>query len=266
MNFTKYHIAGKDYIYCPDKSDFGNLTENSILSICDRFRGIGADGIFSFYQNSSKTSIIKGFSKNGECMRDFSSASICTLFELFLTTDITEHTFLSENGQKITAKSDISKENNLFSCTIEAHTADGIFRETNRKTEIGNRILTITPVHLHGIYTVHFTDCPKMLNIDYLGQHISKNSLFRKKANLILAENTDVNSFEFSFYENNTGCPRPAISAFGAVGLAACRNAICNYGDEISVTCNGNTVKVICNSPDSVTIKCTCERVFEGKI
>ncbi len=266
MDFTKYHIAGKDYIYCPDKSDFGNLTESSILSICDRFRGVGANGIFSFYQNSLKTSIIKGFSENGECMRNFSSASICTLFELFSTAGITEHTFLSENGQKFTVQTDISAENNLFSCTIEAHTADGIFKKTNRKTEIGNRILTITPVRLHSIYTVHITDCREKLNLGYLGQHISKNSLFRKEANLILAENTDVNSFEFSFYENKTGCSRPELSAFAAVGLAACRNAICNYGDEISVTCNGNTVKVTCHNPESVTIKCTCERVFEGII
>ncbi len=266
MNFTKYHIAGKDYIYCPDNSDFGNLTENRIFGICDRFRGVGADGIFTLHQKSPKTSLIKGFSKNGEYMRDFSSASICAIFELFLTADITEHTFLCENGQNFTVKSDISEENNLFFCTIAAQAAEGIFRATNRKTEIGNRILTITPVHLHSIYAVHFTDCIEKLNSGYLGQNISKNSLFNKEANLILAENTGANSFDIGFYENKTGCPRPAISAFGATALAACRNAIGKYDKDISVSCNGNTVRIICNSPDSVTIKCTCERVFEGKL
>lgn len=266
MNFTKYHIAGKDYIYCPDNSNFRNLSENCILNICDRFRGAGADGIFTFCKVSAKTSLIKGFSDNGDIMRNFSSASICAIFEQFLTTGITEHTFSSENGQKFTVKSDISEENNLFFCTIEAQATDGIFRETNRKTEIGNRILTITPVRLHSIYTVHFTDCRDKLNKDYLGQHISKNSLFGKEANLILAETVGENSFDISFYENNTGCPRPAISAFGAAALAACRNGIGKYNEEISVICNGNTVKIICNSTDSVTIKCTCERVFEGKI
>ncbi len=266
MDFTKYHIAGKDYIYCADKTAFSNLQKTDIITLCDRYQGVGSDGIFTFYQKSPKTSLIKGFVQNGECMRNFSSASICTFFELFSSTGIDEHTFSSNNGQKITAKTDISAENNLFSCTIEEHTADGIFREINRKTEIGNRILTITPVRIHGIYAVHFTCCSEKLNLCYLGQHISRNSLFRKEANLILAEPAGVNSFDFSFYENNTGCPRPEISAFAAVGLAACRNDICNYGNEISVSCKGNTVNVTCNSPESVTIKCTCEKVFEGRI
>ncbi|MBQ6898142.1 MAG: hypothetical protein IJN70_04115 [Clostridia bacterium] len=266
MKFTKYHIAGKDYIYCPDKTDFGNLTADCILSICDRFRGAGADGIFTFHQTSSKTSLIKGFKQNGECMRNFSSASFCALFELFLTEGITEHTFTSENGQFFTVKTDISEENPVFSCTLDDIHTDGIFGTSDRKTEIGNRILTITPVSIHGIYAVHFTDCRDKLNKNYLGQHISKNSLFGKEASLILTEKTDVNSFDISFYENKTGCPRPGLSAFAAVGLAACRNGIGKYNEEISVSYNDNTVKIICNSADSVTIKCPCERVFEGKI
>lgn len=266
MNFTKYNIAGKDYIHCPDETAFGNLPDNGILSICDRFRGAGADGIFTFCKVSAKTSLIKGFSDNGDIMRNFSSASICAFFEQFLATGITEHTFSSETGQNFTVKADISEEKTVFSCTLKSPAEDSFRRISNRKTEIGNRILTITPVSIHGIYAVHFTDCRDKLNKNYLGQHISKNSLFGKEASLILTEKTDVNSFDISFYENKTGCPRPEVSAFAAVGLAACRNDICRYGDEIFVTCNGNTVKATCNSPESVTIKCTCERVFEGKI
>ena len=266
MKFTKYHIAGKAYIYCPDKTDFGILTADSILGICDGFRGAGADGIFTFCQTSSKTSLIKGFAQNGECIRNFSSASICAFFELFLTEGITEHTFTSENGQFFTVKTDFSEENPVFSCTLEDIHTNGIFGTSDRKTEIGNRILTITPVSLCEIFTVHFTSCRDKLNIAYLGQHISGNSLFGKKANMILAEPDDKNSFNISFYENNTGCPRPGLSAFAAVGLAACRNGIGKYNEEISVSYNGNTVRIICNSADSVTIKCTCERVFDGKL
>lgn len=266
MNIIKYHIAGKDYIYCPDKNDFGKLAGNSILHICHRLKGAGADGIFSFQQNSSKISIIKGFSENGECMQNFSSASICALFDLFLTTGVTEHTFLSENGQKLTAKTDISEGNPVFSSTIEDIYTEGIFGTSKRKTEIGNRILTITPVSLYGIYAVHFTDSREKLNTAYLGQNISKNSFFAKKANLILAERSNTNSFDISYYENNTGCPRPELSAFAATALAACRCGICKYGNEISVTSFGNTVSVICLTPDAIAVKCTCEKVFEGKI
>ena len=266
MHFTKYHIAGKDYIYCPDKTDFENLRENRITSICDRHKGVGADAIFTFYQISSKTSIIKGFSANGNCMQNFSSASICALFEQFSTTGVDEHSFLSENGQIFNVKADNYGENPVFSCTLADILTAGIFGSAGRKTEIGNRILTITPVSICGIYTVHFTSCRDKLNTAYLGQHISRNSLFGKRANLILAEETDVNSFDISFYENSTGCPRPEISAFAATALAACRNDICRYEDDIYVTCCDNTVNVICHTTEAVTVKCTCEKAFEGKL
>ena len=266
MNFTKYHIAGKDYIYCSEKNNFDNLTEAAVKAICDRHKGIGTDGIFTFDNICPKTSNIRGFNQIGKCMRDFSSASICTFFETVLSSDITERTFLSANGQKTFVKTDFSANSHAFSCTLQTCTEGGIFSAVGRKTEIGNRILTLTPVYLHSIYTVHFTDCKERLNSDYLGQHISENSLFGKEASLILAEYSGKNSFNIDFYENSTGCPRPEISAFGATALAACRNDICKYGETISVSCNDSTVSIICSNAESVTIKCTCEKVFEGKI
>ena len=265
MDFIKYHIAGKDYIYCPDKNCFDKLTKKDISSVCKRHTGIGADGIFTFYQNSLKTGIIKGFLENGENMHDLSSVSICASFELFLTAGITDLTFICENHTNFTTKTDFAAGTNEFFCTLKAHPSEGIFSQINRKTEIGTRILTITPVSLHGIYTVHFTDCKEKLNIRYLGEHISGNSLFSKKASLILSEKIRTNAFDISFYENKTGCPRPTLSAFGATALAACRSGICNYGETISVSADGNTVYVTCNSPEAVTIKCTCEKVFKGK-
>ena len=266
MQFRKYHISGKDYIYCHDKNAFENLTKNRITGICDRHRGAGADGIFTFYQNSPKTSIIKGFSSNGECMRNSSSASICALFELFLTTGVTEHIFSSPNGDKFAAKTDISASEPVFLCKLTYPAADGIFSLENRRTEIGNRILTVTPVSLHGIYAVHFTECRDKLDIGYLGQHISRNSLFRKEGNLILAEFTDKSSLNISFYENGTGCPRPEISAFAATALAACRNGSFSFGEEIAVSCNSNTVFVTCETEEEISISCSCEMVFDGNM
>lgn len=266
MHFTKYHISGKDYIYCPEKNDFEKLTKNTITGICNRHSGVGADGIFTFYQNSSKTSIIKGFNQSGECMRNYSSAAICALFELFLTAGVTEHTFLSENGSKFAVKTDNSASPPAFFCKLTSALSDGIFGTKAEKTEIGNRILTVTPVNLHGIYAVHFTECSSKLDISYLGQHISKHSLFKKSGNLILAEKTDKNSLNISFYENGTGCPRPEISAFAATALAACRNKSLNYGEEADVSCNGNAVFITCETQDTVTIRCTCKRAFEGEI
>lgn len=266
MNFSKYHIAAKDYIFTEDSELLFNTDKADIIRLCDRQKGIGADGIFTTHKNNVKTSFLRGFNQNGQHMRDFSSASICAFFELFSTTTTDSYTFLSENGTKNTVK--MSKQSNptQFIFSFENIPTEGIFNQINRKTEIGNRILTITPVILQSIYTVHFSDCRDKLNLEYLGCNISKNSLFRKSANLILAQPIATNSFDINFYENKTGCHRPVLSAYAATALSACKNGICKFGDEISVFCDNNKVKVICHDTKNVTVECSCEKVFSGNI
>lgn len=267
MEFTKYNISGKDYIFTKDKSAFEKLTKTDITTLCNRQKGIGADGIFTFYQNDTKMPAFKGFTENGEIMHDFSSASICAVFEEFCKASITKISFLPENGRNFSVKTEFSADSPEFFCELERDSPPAeIFQAVHRKTEIGNRILTITPVSLHSIYAVHFTECREKLDIKYLGEHISCNSLFKKKASLILTEQKGSDSFDISYYENMTGCPRPRISAYGAVALAACRNGYCNYEDEITVSCNSNNVFVICHSPENITIRCTCKKVFTGNI
>lgn len=264
MNFTKYHIAGKDYIFIAGENDFSRLQKNSISSLCNRHKGIGAEGIFTFNKNQGKMSLLRGFTQNGDIMQNFSSASICGFFEQFLLTTATEYTFSSESGINYTVNAIKSDSKALFGAYLKSSQTEGIFSTTNRKTEIGNRILTVTPIELISIYAVHFSDCKEKLQLSYLGHHISHNSMLKKSASLILAQETDKNTFDISFYENSTGNSRPDISAFAATALAACKNSICRFGDEISVSYSNNKVDVICFSEKNVYIKASCERVFLG--
>ena len=266
MEFIKYHIAGKSYIFIPDEDNFEKLTKTDIINLCHNEKGAGADGIFTCNKNSLKIGHLRGFDKNGNIMRDFSSASICAVFEPFSFTHASEWSFLSDSEHKITVKTAFREDYRIFSCLIETPESEGIFREIRRKTEIGNRILTITPVNLHSICAVHFSECREKLDIRYLGQHISDNSLFRKEANLIIAEKTSPCSFDISFYENKSACPRPTLSAFAATALAACKNGICRYGEEIAVACGINIVTVICHCSEAVSVECTCQKVFLGLI
>ena len=157
-------------------------------------------------------------------------------------------------------------DGNTVSAILHQETQDTLYKEVKRKTEIGNRILSVTPVSIFSSYGIHFSDNRKLLNLEYLGKHFSANSIFHKSANLILAEKTDANTFCIDFYENKTGCSRCSISAFASVGLAACRDGLCEYNKEITVITENASVRVTCLSHNTVKAESTVIRVCDGTL
>lgn len=264
MNFIKYSTAGKDYIYLTDEKANRNISELDIKTLCDRHNGIGADGIFAVYQKSPKNGIITGFAQNGELLHDHSSASICAAFALNSTKSFKEQEFTYQNRDIFTVISDFYTSSPLITADLKK-AADNAFSDyISRRTELGNRILTLTAIDLHSLYAVHFTENKASLDIGYLGQKLSSNSQFNKKAGLILAQKTDKNTFEIDYYENKSGNPRPVISAFAATALAACRTENAVYGEEIKVSCNNSQVFIYCKEDGSAVTQCTAKRIFSG--
>jgi diaminopimelate epimerase len=45
MRFAKYHGAGNDFLLIEDLDDTASLTPELVTAMCDRFRGIGGDGL-----------------------------------------------------------------------------------------------------------------------------------------------------------------------------------------------------------------------------
>lgn len=264
MNFTKYFIAGKDYLLVPAESYPGCTPGSTADMLCDRVGGIGADGIFTFQQNNGKNIEISGLSSDGQIMRDFSSASICACFDIFSETDVINLTFSFENQAFSELNCDFSGNNALISYRFHPVTDNKKTDYISKRTEIGNRILTVTAVELSGIHGVHFSQCKNNLNINYLGAHFSRNSLFNKQGNLILAEKTGSNTYEIDFYENGTGNPRPTASAFMAVALAVIRTGQQKYNEKIHLVNAGNCVRIVCRSDELFDITCDIRKVFTG--
>lgn len=263
MKFIKLLVAGKDYIYIPDNKDFGTLQRKELIRLCDRRKGIGADGIVTFIKTSSKTAQIKGFLQNGKDMPDISSASLCTIFSNIFKDNTTECLNNSENKEKITLLQDKNRSDELISCDM-GKALPCTYCE--KKTELGNRILTLTALNFHGTHTVHFSECADLLSINYFGKKISENSLFHKKADFTTAEKTEKNTFRLIHYENSTASPLPALSVFGTVALAAAMTGRANYNEEIKLICNTDTVYAFCKEDGSAVLQCKAEKIFEGYV
>ncbi len=264
MDFIKCVTAGKDYICLHGNSSFSEIDNMDKKLLCDRHYGIGAEGIFTFYQNSAKNSQIKGFLSNGKLPHDYSSASICTALTAFLTTSVNECRFSFKNSEIFTFFYDYKSFSPRITCEIKELKNEENYSFILRRTELGNRILTLTVISLHDIFAVHFSENKEKLNLQYLGKYLSHNSLFRKRANLILAEKTSDNIYDIDFYENKTGNSRPTIAAFGATAIAACLTDNSLWGKEISVKHKNDIAHIFPISPTNCIIITDAKEVFRG--
>ncbi len=72
FSFTKMHGAGNDFIFADDSARLWNTDAESIRKICDRHRGIGADGLILLRREKDGDPIRMNYYN-----RDGSPASLC---------------------------------------------------------------------------------------------------------------------------------------------------------------------------------------------
>ncbi|MFI7600620.1 diaminopimelate epimerase [Actinoplanes sp. NPDC049681] len=81
MLFTKGHGTGNDFVILPDPDGALDLTPSLVAALCDRHRGIGADGVLRVVR-SAKHPDSAGFAAEAEWFMDYwnadgSSAEMC---------------------------------------------------------------------------------------------------------------------------------------------------------------------------------------------
>ncbi len=266
MHFYKLSALGQDYIFSDDKCAFDNISESDIKHICDRIVGVGATGIFTLNQKEAKKAQIRAFCQNGEIMRDLSTASICAALGLKITTGIQESEILSENNRFFTCLSPLGDNSFLVSCDISKSLTRACGDKIERKTELGNRILTLTPVFTSGSFAIHFSECMESLNFKYLAEKTEEVTVFGRNTSLILAEKTNINSYILSRMLEDEQYIIPYAGAFAGAALAACKTGRSNYSEEIKLTCGEYEAYAVCKEDKSVTLHTVAEIVYEGNI
>ncbi|MBE6717358.1 MAG: hypothetical protein E7573_10620 [Ruminococcaceae bacterium] len=266
MQFMKLISAGRDIIFIENEKEFLSLSSEAKKRLCDRIKGVGAAEIFGIREMCPKTARIDVFDKNGQYSCDGSTASICAVLGLNLIKRRNEAEMHCRNGSFFVMLNDINGKKYNVSCALGKPGKIDLQDITERRTELGNRILTLTHVHTSSDYAVHFSSCPDKLDIEYLSEKTRINSLFHKKARLLIAEEGVDNSFVLKKPWEDGEYVYPAVGAFAAVGVAACKTERSRFSEEIKVSCGGHDVYVFVKNDMSCSVHTTAEFVFCGEI
>lgn len=266
MKFRKFLCAGQDIIFIGNENYLPCLDERNKKRLCDRQKGIGGNGIVCFEKNCPKMPRIKAFDKNGLSMPDVSSALICAVLEQNMVNGCN---VLEIVGEKQSFFAMINEINGRFydvTCAYENLSEQSFNSIINRRTELGNRILTLTYAYTSAHYAVHFSSDMSCLDIKYISDKTRKNSIFRKSAELLVAEKTGMNSYVMSKQQINDECAYPSVGAFAAVAVAACKDGKSRYSEEIKVSCEGYDVYVFVKDENSFSVHTRAEFIYEGEI
>lgn len=262
MHFYKLSALGQDYMFFDGSVAEEGLGKRDIKAICDRTLGAGAMGIFVINQKEPENAQIRGFCENGENMRETSTALICACLGANIATDgkIAE---IKGGNKGISARLFPSEDEfQTVICDIKATDCDF----TERKTELGNRILTLTHIRTTGDYLIHFTGCMDLLNFTYMSQKAAALSSYGQSPSLLLVEKVNRNHFRVSRMLHNDRYIVPFAGGFAAAAVYLCNSHRCGFSDEIKIECGDFSAYAVCKEDNSVMLYAKAGIIYEGNI
>lgn len=266
MKFVKVCAGGADYILpeidTPER--LGVLTAHS-AALCDRHTGIGAQGIICLCDGVEKNTL-EVIMPNGR-KRDFDAdAAVCFAAVNGKTETVVKMPGGSLNIRKNGTDDIYDMEFGRGSFLPGDVPLACSYPVIEKAVEAGNRIVILTALRLGTSYAVHETYDLDKVNVDYLGERITKHSLFLKKADAVFVQRTADNAMRIVCFRRDVGRVVSDTGAAAAALAAMCRTGRFAVGVPADVISDREDVTAVCRRDNSVLLKTSAKVVFEGDI
>jgi diaminopimelate epimerase len=277
MEFSKYHGQGNDFIIMDATKKSISLNEDKIRTICDRHKGIGADGLilvkssddYDFYMDFYNMDGSKAeMCGNGiRCMAGFifnkklsseSSIKIDTLagvkaIEMDINGNLLGNISV-DMGKPIFSPKEIPVDLEL----------DEVF---GYKIPVENRMFDINCISMGNPHCIIFLDPSQEMEkipLDVWGPALEKHSIFPNKTNVEFIKMGEGNQIDMRVWERGVGETL-------ACGTGACAAGVCTIklgkikGSEVNVKVPGGRLQVNWSPPSgTVFLEGSVKHVYDG--
>lgn len=269
IKFSKYEGAGNDFVVVDARAWQKPLPEAEVREICDRHRGVGADGILALWSHPEASFEMKvqnadgsdaGMCGNGmRCILSFlydlgavapdvQKLQLVVSEEVYACERVDSDTFLVVMGKPLTRHATLparADEGELLSLRV----LDKEF--TGRCHFFGNPHVTI------------FTDEEPMMLAQKYGALLESHNDFSDRVNVgFVRRNQD--GFETVVYERGVGITQACGSGACAVGISAVRAGLAQRNQWSAVHLPGGTLDICVDDNDVVTMRGAARKVFTG--
>jgi diaminopimelate epimerase len=258
--FTKMHGLGNDFIVIDNFNGRIKLKKEDIMLLCDRNKGIGADGLI----------LIESSTKKADCFMNYynadgSEAEMCgngiRCVAKFLKNDYLKKKETFEIETRFGVKKITIENDGTFSVNMGKPIFDHPdFPDKNIFLEG----LELNFVSMGNPHAVAFIESLADFDLKILGSAIENNPKFPNKINVELVEKIDNKKFKVLVWER--GCGATLACGTGACAVYAIIQKQENKKEEIIIELPGGELFISKNKEGEIIMRGEAKSVYSGEI
>ncbi len=275
LNFKKMQGTGDDYIFIEDYENEVTCPESLCITLCDRSRGIGANGIVLISGSDIADAKMRIYNRDGSegKMAGNSIRSVAKLLfdggrakgELVTIETAAGLRVLKvyTSGGKVTL-ADVNMGAACFDpkklpCTIDAQ------RIIDYPVNIGGDDWRITCVGIGNPHCVVFVPRVDEVDIERLGPIFENAPIFPERINTEFIRVVNPTIIKMRVYERGNGETIACGTGACAAAIAACENGLCKKGEDITVKLKGGDL-IVNYTDERVILTGDTKLVYTGQI
>lgn len=274
MRFSKYEGTGNDFVLIADPGDRLTLDEELARALCDRRRGVGADGVIRATRAEGADLFMDYRNADG------SLAEICGNGLRCLALFALAEGLVEGETLTIATRAGTRTARVVSTDVVEVDMGPPVFEPEAIPVlltgahplavpvDVGGETLSAACLSMGNPHAVVFVDDPAAVALEHLGPRIERHRVFPRGANVSFAAPVGAERVVARVWERGSGATLACGTAACAVGVAARllhgmpeRLVVELPGGELEVRWNGDRAR-----PSPVTLTGPARRVFSGEL
>ena len=277
LPFVKMEAAANDYLYFDDRDGSVSAVgaQSLCVGLCDRHRGIGADGIVLIGRSDKADASMKIYNRDGTLGRMAGNAVRCVGKFLYDRCGAESENLTVETDSGVKSLKLYISSGKASSVTVDMGCADFSPKSLpvtldgeeilERETEIGGESVRISCVSVGNPHAVIFTDGADSADVGRLGPLVENAPFFPERTNVEFVRVVNETTLKMRVWERGNGETLACGTGACAAAAVAARLGFVKRSADITVKVRGGDLTVSFDG-DHVLLTGGVRTVFEGTV
>jgi diaminopimelate epimerase len=274
--FFKYHGLGNDFLIIDSTRGGRNVTAGEAVALCDRFRGVGGDGVLWLGPTEGAACRLIITNSDGSRAEMCGNGIRCVAKHIYdfgiarseeipILTDaglLSCKVFLGDDGRVDTVRVSMGRPR----LTRPEIPMQGSGRCVDEPIEVAGRTLRVTAVSMGNPHAVIFGDSSRELALE-LGPKLEHHPLFPNRTNVEFARARSRAEIDLSVWERGCGFTQACGTGACATAVAAAIGGLVEHDSEVRVNLPGGSLFItVPRDLSTVWMRGPATYVFSGEL
>ncbi len=275
LKFAKMQGTSDDYIFFENFDGAITAPESLCISMCDRHKGIGGDGICLIEKSEIADAKMRIFNRDGSEGKMAGNAIRCAAKYLYDNGYVNKDLINIETGSGVKLVKVYTINNKVTSACVDMGKASleaadlptilRIRRIVGRPMEFGGKTYDVTCVSVGNPHCVVFCDRVDSVDIETIGPLFENAPIFPERINTEFVRVVNPNTLKMRVYERGNGETLACGTGACAAVVAAVENGYCKKGEDITVKLRGGDL-IVNYTDEKITLSGKAKLVYEGVV